>query len=702
MNMHVFLVALGTCAAVSTAVSQPAINFLAVRGAIQTPFDQAPYGRHFLTPLDTPLPSNTANALGKTVSISPGALVYFDSPTVGGVAPFSYQWYLNGSQLVGEVNSTLGYPGVELAPGDYTVLVTDSQSQSTLSATVAIAVDPTFFKVMTDPVVTSYDQRTTSIGCAWGDYNNDGFVDLFTCGGLDGVAGQSQLFHNNGNGTFTQITSGPEVLAPIFGNTACWGDYDNDGNLDLFVATTSVNLLYHNNGAPNYDFSQVSTGSIVTDSADTRGAGWADYDQDGFLDLFVTKFDSSASSRCFLYHNNGDGTFTSDTSSALVADLASSVSCAWADYDNDGRIDLFVCGGRSVSPAPNRLYHNNGDGTFTKMTGSSAGSIATDLGYAGGCAWGDYDGDGWPDLFVMNVGQPHLLYHNNGNGTFTQITGPIVSGSPSGWFYAGNHPISCAWGDYDNDGFLDLFLTDEASKGSGLVLTVNTLYHNNGDGTFTQVTTGSPMGEAADSFGCSWVDYDNDGFLDLFATRGDGRGHYLYHNNLSNTGNTNHWLTIKLVGTVSNRSAIGAKIRVKAFYRGRSRWQVRQISDGSGGGWASHDGLRAHFGLGDATNVDTVRIEWPSGSVQEFHNITPKQILTYTEPPRMLASRVGGVPQFAIKGGRFMQYDIQASTNLSSWSSIGTLTITNMSGIAQIVDTNSPTLGHKFYRAVSH
>jgi hypothetical protein len=451
-----------------------------------------------------------------------------------------------------------------------------------------------------------------------------------------------------------------------------------------------TNLLYHNAG--NGAFSQITTGNIVTDSANTFGAAWADYDQDGFLDLFVTTFDLNANSRCFLYRNNRDGSFSSVTGNALVTDFASSTGIGWADYDNDGKIDLFVSGGRgtsSASPtAPNRLYHNNGDGTFTRII---SGSIVTDLGYCKNCAWGDYDNDGLLDLLVINgYGKQNFLYHNDGGGAFTRVlTGPIVS-------EVGNNFVSGAWGDYDNDGFLDLYVTDEGT--SALTPTViNSLYHNNGDGTFTKVTTGSPVNEYSDSLGCCWVDYDNDGFLDLFASRGDKRGSFLFHNNLPNTGNTNAWLTVRLLGTVSNRAAIGARVQVKAFYRGQSRWQLRQIT--GGGGISGHNELQANFGLGDAAIVDTLRIEWPSGTVQEFRNVAPKQILTISEPPRLLASTAAGVPQFSIKGGRFMQYDIQASSDLAAWSTIGTVIITNLSGTAQIIDANTLASDRRFYWA---
>jgi hypothetical protein len=375
----------------------------------------------------------------------------------------------------------------------------------------------------------------------------------------------------------------------------------------------------------------------------------------------------------------------------LVTELGSSSGFAWGDYDNDGRPDLFVCGSRNAPQplAPNRLYHNEGNGTFTRMTDPGIGSIVTDVGYGKSCFWGDYDNDGFFDLVVADTSRI-LLYHNNGNGTFTRIlTGEVANDT-------GVALAACAWGDYDNDGFLDLFVTD-ADNSSPVA---NHLYHNNGDGTFTKITTGSPANEVSNCRGCSWVDYDNDGFLDLFAARGDGRGNYLYHNNWRNTANSNGWLTVKLAGTVSNRSAIGAKVRVKATIRGKIFWQLRQITGGPG--FSGGNELQANFGLGDATDVDTVRLEWPSGTVQEFHNVTPKQIVTYTEPARLIAGIADGVPQFSIKGGRFTSYDIQASSDLATWSTVSSLTVTNLNGTAVSSDPGASGPDRRFYRAISH
>jgi hypothetical protein len=617
-----------------------------------------------------------------TFSVSPGANVTF-TVAASGTMPIAYQWQFNQSDLPGQTNRTLVFAGVQLTnAGDYTVVVTNVAGATSQVAT--LTVDPSFLKIVAGSIVTD---AGFSAGGTWGDYNNDGFLDLFVFNGaLNGTAYAPFLYRNNGDGTFSKVTGVPLVAFPVESYSACWGDYDNDGNLDLFVATTGQNFLYHNNG--NSTFTLIAKGKIVTDVANSFGAAWGDYDNDGFLDLFVGTFDLSAASHSYLYRNNGDGTFTSITNNILFTDRASSLGSVWGDYDNDGNLDLFVCGGTGhdgVVLRPNRLYHNNGDGTFTKIT---TGSIATDVGYSGNCAWGDYDNDGFLDLFVGNLKPVEpFLYHNNGDGTFTRITNSIVANDLG-------YESGCAWGDYDNDGFLDLFVSNRDIYGDLSV--VNFLYHNNGDGTFTKITTGSPVNEFSDSWGGSWVDYDNDGFLDLFVARGDGRGNFLYHN----SGNSNSWLKVKLIGTVSNRSAVGAMVRVRATIGGVDRWQLRQITGGSG--CVGHNELWANFGLGNATNVNTLRIEWPSGTVQEFQNVAPKQILTIIEPPRLLASkRTNGVPQFFLKGGRGFQYEIDSSTDLLAWSSIGGLTITNLNGTARIVDTNPPASDSRFYRAVA-
>jgi hypothetical protein len=418
------------------------------------------------------------------------------------------------------------------------------------------------------------------------------------------------------------------------------------------------------------------------------GGSWSDYDSDGFIDFFVA---NAGGVKNFLYHNNGNNTFTKITSGAIVNDIGYSLSCAWADYDNDGKPDLFVS--NFLGPT-SFLYHNTGDLTFARATGA-VGNIANLAANSIGCAWGDYDNDGFPDLCIANDGvlnsdgRPSFLFHNNTNGTFSQVTSAGLETRPA-------PSPSCAWGDYDNDGYLDLLVLNNNG--------FNFLYHNEGNGSFTRVTSSiiaTDGGPGSASSGCAWVDIDNDGFLDLFIANGSGPSpvvgnNFLYHNE----GNTNSWLKIKCVGTVSNRSAIGAKVRIKAIIHGKPSWQMREVTMGDG--FQSGSPLDLHFGLGDATNVETVRIEWPSGTVQELQNILAKQFLTIIEPSRLLLASSNGIPQFALKGGRNLQYDILTATNLTGWSLLSIVTVTNLDGTAAITATNVLNSEQRFYRAVMH
>ncbi len=229
--------------------------------------------------------------------------------------------------------------------------------------------------------------------------------------------------------------------------------------MDLYFPSDSAKGLYHNNG--NGTFTRANANEhISVDIEQTYCAAWGDYNNDGFIDMFAPTFDPNAKSHCFLYNNNGDGTFGTITNSPLVTFIGSGIGASWADYDNDGHVDLFVGGGRGPSSGVrvmNRLYHGNGDGTFMLMT--NAGDICTDVGFNGTAIWGDYDNDGYFDLFVPNAGGfTAYLYHNNTNGTFSRVRDSAVEmdAVPNG------SSDSCAWGDYDNDGFLDLFVSNGA------------------------------------------------------------------------------------------------------------------------------------------------------------------------------------------------------------------------------------------------
>ena len=578
-------------------------------------------------------------------SVSFGANILL-ATTAQGTPPLYSEWRFNQLGLPGKTNVSLNRfvsAGLVLTnlqltnAGDYTLVVTNVAGSAT-SQVMTLTVDAVFTKINAGPIVTDNVGAFSSIGGTWGEYNNDGFLDLFVYNG-DGGATHPCLYRNNGDGTFTKITNGSPVSAVVESYSASWGDYDNDGNLDLFVGGHSSTLLYRNDG--NGTFTPITNSGFALDAGAYAGAAWGDYDNDGLLDLILDEGHAGQLGHEYLYHNNGDGTFAKIATGSIANDLVDACGCAWGDYDNDGYLDLFVCNGGYLASETNFLYHNNGDGTFTRMTSNTVGSIASDAGRS----------------------------------------------------------IGCAWGDYDNDGFLDLYVGNEG--GTDQVPTVvNFLYHNNGDGTFTRITTGSPVNEYSDSWGVCWADYDNDGFLDLFASRGDGRGNSLYRNN----GNSNSWLTVKLLGTASNRSAIGAKVRVKATIGGVSRWQLRQITGGTG--FPSHNELRANFGLGDARNIDTVRIEWPSGIVQTLTNVTPKQILTVVERQQPGSTNApsftsvfrasNGVVNLSVAGDTNLIYVFEASTNLMNWSWLGVRS--NATGTIQFTDPKATNYASRFYR----
>jgi hypothetical protein len=302
-----------------------------------------------------------------------------------------------------------------------------------------------------------------------------------------------------------------------------------------------------------------------------------------------------------------------------------------------------------------------------------------------GGAWGDYDNDGFMDIFITGRQiSKNRLYHNNGDGTFTRIpSGPMLAHSGQ------SAAIGCAWGDYDNDGYLDLFVSNQGAK--------NALFHNNGDGTFTQILTAAPANDGGSTIFCgasSWVDYDNDGFLDLLVQEGSDTPlpSLLYHNE----GNTNSWIEIKCVGTVSNRSAIGTKVRVRTSLEGKTVWQLREIT---GGDVYNSSPLVAHFGLRDATNIQVLRIEWSSGIVQEFKDLPINQIMTITEPPRLSFHLESGQHEVTLKGGRGFKYQFERSSGLAFWSPFAALTVTNLNGTATATDNEFPA-SYKFYRAI--
>jgi hypothetical protein len=528
----------------------------------------------------------------------------------------------------------------------------------------------------------------TATACTFVDYDNDGFEDLFVAN----WNGSNRLYRNQGDGTFVPASAADDLVSHhdnVFG--AAWADFDNDGFVDVLVAngypqvaTTFANSLYHNNG--NGSFSKIDAGRLVSAREPHASCAWADYDRDGFVDVFVTGSNSGGTN--MLHRNNGDSTF------ALAASLPNATAdaggAAWSDFNNDGWPDLLVANGTEFDFQPNWFYSNQGNGLFQLLPGARFPSPPYS---SQGVAWGDYDNDGFPDAFVSNFGfapEPNELFHNNGDGSFSRVLLGAIASDRS-------YSYAVAWGDYDNDGWLDLFVGNRTYPGVSDQKCF--LYHNNGDGTFSRVESGPIADYVGTVGGCAWGDYDNDGFLDLFVSSlGPWRG--LSSALFRNTGNFNSfnsWLKVRCVGTASNRSAIGAKVWVQARIDGRTVRQRREITSGDGIGSAA---LIAHFGLGETTTIDSLRVEWPSGTVQELRDVTANQLLTITEPPRLIAVKTNGAPEFTLKGGRGFNYRIDVSSNLTTWSSLGTVTITNRNGTAPVLDPNALGATGRFYRAV--
>lgn len=525
-----------------------------------------------------------------------------------------------------------------------------------------------------------------SVPAAWGDYDNDGWLDLF----VGNWHTNNWLFRNNRDGTFTKVTS-----SVVAGNTsalpfsAAWADYNNDGWCDLLVANhegTALHAVYRNSG--NGEFAKMSSseiGALASSVSPAHTVALGDCDADGWLDVFIGNGTAQSSARDFLFHNDRTGRFEELTGNPIVESMLSSTQGTWADFDNDGDQDLFVT---HILNQGNLLFRNDGAEQWREV---AAASGLEEVGFSLGAAWGDYDNDGDLDLFVTNGRldapvTPNFFYRNQGDGTFARITtGALASDQ--------DHFVSCAWVDFDNDGWLDLFLT---VMGHDSPAPRNRLYRNQGDGTFVRLTQGRLVTDSGNFGAAAWGDYDNDGFPDAFVTLGtiySPQRSALYHNN----GNTNNWIKIKCVGTVSNRSAIGTKVRVKARIAGIDRWQMRQIAGSEG--WVTFNSLDALFGLGGAPVVDTLRVEWPSGIVQEFYNIPARQTLTIVERTDFSINDLGGGTfELRLKGPRQQIYRLESSSDLTNWSFIDFLTITNADGSAAFRHTHVGNGFQRFFR----
>jgi hypothetical protein len=440
-----------------------------------------------------------------------------------------------------------------------------------------------FQKITSDPSVTTQNYNNIS---AWGDYDNDGDQDLVissindSCGDCPGPV---LLFKNEG-GNFIRVTDNLISQQEIVGSGIAWGDYDNDSYLDLFVCGTknARNKLFHNEGNGNFT---LVTNSVFSDELPTysQAVSWSDYNKDGYPDIFVSnRFRSN-----FLYKNNGNGTFTKITAGSIVNDYSSSRGHAWGDYDNDGWQDLFVVNYEGLNDF---LYHNNGNGTFTRIL---TGPMVNDGQWGASAAWMDYDNNGYLDLYVSNS-TGNKLYYNNGNGVFTLNNSALSQNLNSYGF---------SWGDYNNDGLTDIFTVNAGQ--------INSLYKNNGGSLFTKVSNEIVGQEGLWSVATNLIDYNNDGRLDLFVTnRFSNHFNYLYKN-VSNNGN---FITIRLRGC-ENKFGVGARIIVVA----NDMVQMKEVQSGSG--WGSNSSLWSHFGLGNASSIDSIIIKWPSDSTAVYTNI---------------------------------------------------------------------------------
>jgi hypothetical protein len=441
-------------------------------------------------------------------------------------------------------------------------------------------------------------------GVAFADIDNDGYVDLY----VSNKGGANKLFRNSGNGLFEDITAaaGAGIDDPGFTMGSVFGDYDNDGLTDLYLAKggryeIEANRLFRNLG--NGKFEDVTEKAGVGLKLFTYSASFVDYDNDGRLDLYCANYGPGAKN--VLYRNNGDGTFTDVTDLAGVGDLSWSWMGVWADVNGDNYQDLYVVNGRYPAGEPNRLYLNNGDGTFKDVTREAG---VEDPNWGLGAAFADIDNDGDLDLFVSNYVGENGLYLNNGAGIFTAAS-DRVNKDHQGW---GKGP---AFGDIDNDGDLDLY--------EGDCKLANQLYINDGKGSFVDIAGDQPQLQCSTvrTKGTAFADVDNDGDLDLYVVNW-GAPNKLYLNDQ----NDKNWLEVKAVGTVSNHEAVGT--RIKVLKDGRLI-AVREVATATG--FCAQNPLRVHFGLDAGASYDVIAV-FPSGIEARVNGVSTGQLLEIVEP----------------------------------------------------------------------
>ena len=492
------------------------------------------------------------------------------------------------------------------------------------------------------------------------DCDNDGKLDIVMVNGStvdryrqNGGDPLVTLWHQDGDLKFTDITQRAGLIRKGWGMGVAVADFDNDGNLDLFVSGYGGNALYRNKG--NCVFEDVTDKAGVRGGGFATGAAWADYDRDGYVDLFVSRYVhvdmdklpapgstkfcqfKSIPVQCgpwgmegetdLLYHNRGDGTFEEVAKKAGVDDPDKyyGLSATWSDYDNDGWPDLFV----ADDATPNHLYHNNHDGTFTDdamVGGIAMNSEGQALGSMG-VSWGDYDHSGRLSMFVTEFAdQPNTLYRNQGPHGFEDVAMQSRLGQASlplvGW--------GTAFFDMDNDGWLDLFVVNghvypqmDGVKGSAAYAQPILLHRNLRNGTFEEVSKAAGLADMPlkSRRGAAFGDIANNGNVDVVVLNvGEAPSLFLNTNQSSN-----HRVLFHLVGSKSNRAAIGARVTIHTG----AMTQFDEVR--SGGSYLSQSDLRLHFGLGSAARVDLVEVRWPTGKVESFKDVAADKIYTIVE-----------------------------------------------------------------------
>lgn len=506
-----------------------------------------------------------------------------------------------------------------------------------------------------------YLPETLGSGCAFLDYDDDGWQDILLVNSMNwpgraGAKSYPALYHNNQNGTFTDVTKEAGLAVEMYGLGCAVADYDNDGFDDLYITCLGPNHLFRNLGSGK--FQDVTAKAGVGDPGFSTSAIWFDYDKDGKLDLFVCNYvewsidkdlyctlDGKNKSYCTpesykgqsstLYHNKGDGRFENSTERAgLQEPTSKSLGVAMIDYDNDGWPDLFVAN----DTQPNKLYRNNGNGAFTDnaMTAGVAFSEAGVARAGMGVDAADYDGSGKQSLVIGNFSNEMMaLYHNEGTGLFIDEAPTSTIGQASLLTLT----FGCFFFDYDLDGLPDIFaanghVSDDINTVQQKVKYAEPphLFRNLGRKKFEEVASklGRALQQAIVARGAAYGDFDNDGDLDLLIAVNNGPARLLRNDG----GNQNNLLRIKTVGTASNRDGIGARITLKISNQ-QKLWSVVK----TGSSYASQSQLPLTFGLGKAEKVASVEVAWPSGRVDNLQDVMANQAITIQEGKGIIAAQ---------------------------------------------------------------